>query len=192
MKRHLLLQGEIGCGKSTLIRQALGQSALQAGGFVTLRRTEADRLLGFDLAPAAALADSGLSGQRFLDFTREPCRTDDVFSRYGVELLKNTSGAPFAVADEFGGLELLNPGFYGALLELLKSDVPVIGVFKTPRASEALIRRLRPDSAYPEVYASLRRMLLEDPDTELLPTFGRGDTICAQRLRQWVNTYVRI
>ena len=191
MKKRLLLQGEIGCGKSTLIRQALGRDALKAGGFVTLRVTQGNSLLGFDLAPAAALADPELTGQRFLDFTRDPCRNDAVFSRFGAALLQDSLEAPFAVVDEFGGLELMVPEFYSALMELLQSDVPVVGVFKTPEASEALIRRLHPEEAYGEAYRSLRRLLLEDPDTELLETTGRGDAHAEQQLRLWVNTYVR-
>ena len=52
MKRRLLLTGPIGCGKSTLIVNALGSAIKHAGGFLTLRVVERGRLAGFDLAPA--------------------------------------------------------------------------------------------------------------------------------------------
>ncbi|MFR5782555.1 MAG: nucleoside-triphosphatase [Oscillospiraceae bacterium] len=52
MKRRLLLTGPIGCGKSTLIANALGGAIRHAGGFLTLRVIEHGRLAGFDLAPA--------------------------------------------------------------------------------------------------------------------------------------------
>ena len=191
MRKNLLLSGSIGCGKSTLIRQALGKSALSAGGFVTLRVIREDALLGFNLAPAAALAEDSCPRQRFLDFTEGKRRNDAVFSDFGAEILRDSLRAPFAVADEFGGLELMIPEFCSALMALLQSEVPVVGVFKTPEASVALIRRLHPESSYEEAYRKLRRLLLEDPNTQLLETTGRGDIYAEQQLRLWVNTYVR-
>ena len=42
MKRHLLICGERGVGKSTLIRRLLEHSTLEVGGFVTKRLPVAD------------------------------------------------------------------------------------------------------------------------------------------------------
>ena len=185
----LLLCGEIGCGKSTLIRNALGEEARQAGGFVTLRCLDGDKLLGFDLAPGSALVDKSAPRQRFLDFTCGKKQNDNVFADFGAELLKKS--APFALADEFGGLELLIPEFREGLEALLTSGTPVVGVFKTDKASLALARRVELDSRYREEYLTFRQQLQQNPRVTLLPTSGRGDEDARLALEQWVSQYVR-
>ena len=184
----LLLSGEIGCGKSTLIRNALGAEARKAGGFVTLRCLEGETLLGFDLAPGSALADPAAPRQRFLDFTCGKQQNDQVFADFGSALLK--APAPFALADEFGGLELLIPPFRESLRALLDSGTPVLGVFKTDRASQALARRMDLDGRYRECYLAFREMLEQDPRVTLLATAGRGDSEAAWALSRWVCQYV--
>ena len=42
MEKHILICGERGVGKSTLIRRLLAESTLPVGGFVTRRLTQAD------------------------------------------------------------------------------------------------------------------------------------------------------
>ena len=192
MKKNLLLSGPIGCGKSTLIRSALGQAAAEAGGYVTLRILEGDFLAGFDLAPAAALADPSLKGQRFLDFTGGKRKNDLVFSQYGADLLHCALDAPFAVADEFGGLELLIPEFREALTALLNSPVPVIGVFKTPGASAALAQRLRLPEEYAAAYRQFRELLLQKEDTCIFSTTGRGDRQAETTIQRWMEQYITI
>lgn len=191
MRKNLLLRGSIGCGKSTMIKNALGENAIRAGGYVTLRILEQEKLLGFSLSPAAAWQDPFLEGQRFLDFTEGIRRDPKVFSGFGKELLTNALDAPFAVADEFGGLELLIPEFQQALLKLLQSPVPCIGVIKSRSASESLIERLHPEDRYRNLYGSLEKLLQQDPDTEILDTTGRYDETARTRVEAWVSQYVR-
>ena len=184
----LLLCGEIGCGKSTLIRDALGEEAGRAGGFVTLRCLEGEKLSGFDLAPGAALVDENAPRQRFLDFTYGKRQNDGVFSGFGAELLRKSG--PFALADEFGGLELLIPEFREGLVALLESGTPVVGVFKTDRASRSLAQRVGLDSRYREEYLNFRQKLVENPRVTLLDTIGRGDENARKALAEWVCQYV--
>lgn len=191
MKPRLILCGEIGCGKSTLIRNILGTDATKAGGYVTLRRMDSGKLVGFELAPACALADPAITGQRFLDFTNGTIRNDRVFAAYGASLLTNAEKYPFAVADEFGGLELLVPEFREALYRLLRSDIPCVGVLKTYRASEALAQRMRLGTDYETQYRTLRAALESDPKTLLLNTIGRYDTEAEKNLSRWADTYAR-
>lgn len=190
MKRLILL-GEIGSGKSTLIRTALGAGAARAGGFVTRRVTENGRVLGFDLAPAASLSDPVLPSQRFLDLSGNPRRDDGVFAGLGTALLKQALGAPFAVVDEFGGLELLVPEFYEALTALLTSHVPTIGVLKTPASVRALAEKIPLGEEYVQLAESLRSLLEADPETRLLPFSGWDDPCAAETVRNWAETYVR-
>lgn len=190
MKR-LILMGEIGAGKSTLIRNALGDHAARAGGFVTRRITEKGTVQGFDLAPAAVLSDSTLPGQRFLDFSEGQRRDDSVFAVLGASLLHQALDAPYAVADEFGGLELLVPEFYDELVKLLTSDVPTIGVLKTPASVRALAEKIPLGEEYARKADSLRRLLEADPETAILPISGWDDPNAARTVQIWAETYVR-
>lgn len=190
MKR-LILMGEIGAGKSTLIRNALGAEVARAGGFVTRRITENGRLQGFDLAPARIWSEPNLPAQRFLDFSQGKRRDDSVFSCFGAVLLREALQAPFAVADEFGGLELLVPEFYENLVKLLSSDVPAIGVFKTPGAVLALAEQIPLGEDYARKADALCRLLKADPETLLLPVSGWDDNHAIETVQRWAETYVR-
>ena len=190
MKR-LILTGEIGTGKTSLIRTALGDEVRRAGGFITGRIFEDTLLRGYALAPAAALADPAFVGQSCLTLSPTPHRNDTVVAESGVRLLAAALDAPFAVADEFGGLELQVSPFYAALLALLRSDVPVIGVLKTPEALRALSEKISPENDYSQRANALRSMLEADPDTMLLPVSGWDDPFAIQTIQAWVNAYVR-
>lgn len=190
MKR-LILTGEIGSGKTTLIRNALGENVYRAGGFVTGRVWENGILQGYALTPAAALAASDIRGQLFLTLSPTPVRNDAIFTKLGVPLLKAALQAPFAIADEFGGLELLIAPFYAQLLELLRSDIPLIGVIKTPRSIRALAEKIPLGEDYAAKAQALYTLLEKDPETLILPVRGWDDPIAAETVRIWVNTHVR-
>ena len=98
MKR-LFLMGSIGCGKSTMIRSALGRDISQAGGFLTVRITDGPKLLGFELVSPRAFHQ----GHRFLDFENGTLQKDRVFTDFGISYLQTP--ASFAVIDEFGDFE---------------------------------------------------------------------------------------
>ena len=191
MKPRLILLGNMGCGKSSLISRCLGADAARAGGFVTLRRRAEETLLGFDLAPARALVVENVPRQTFLDFTGPAKRKDSVFSALGVTLLEEAVDHPFAVADEFGGLELEIPEFRRALYRFFSREVPCIGVVKNQAAAQALIRRTGLGSDYAQEYGALRAWLEKDPNTQLLEVSGWGDESAQRILDSWANTYVR-
>ena len=188
--KKLILLGDIGCGKSTLIRNAVGEQVSLAGGFVTRRVTEDGKVLGFDLSSPRIWADPDTPARRFLDLEQN-LRDDRVFAQWGVALLENALRSPFAVADEFGGLELLIPQFRDALLALLASDVPVIGVLKTPAAAKALAAQTGLGSAYFEAYAALHAILEADPHTLLLPMTGWADENAVIGVRSWTAEHLR-
>lgn len=191
MKPRLLLLGDMGCGKSSLIARCLGAEASRAGGFVTLRRREGERLLGFDLAPARALVEEDAPRQSFLDFTGRTRRDDTVFSSLGVRLLEAAAEYPFALADEFGGLELEIPEFRQALYRFLSREVPCVGVVKNDAAADALASRAGLGGEYARQYRLLREYLEKDPNTRLLEVSGWKDTEAQRVLEDWAKTYVR-
>ena len=189
--RRLILTGEIGTGKSTLIRSTLGADAHRAGGFLTRRVFDGERLLGYELVSAAALEYPDMTGHRFLTLSPSPRRDDAVFAEFGTQLLQEAQSAPFAVADEFGGLELLVESFYEQLLCLLQSDTPVIGVLKTPGSLRALSEKVPLGQAYAEKAQILRAVLEADPETVILPISHWDDPFAIRAINNWADAHVR-
>ena len=187
--KKLILTGPIGSGKTSLIREALGHRVHQAGGFVTVRRRTEELLLGFDLAPPAALADPSVQGQRFLSFFPEHQREYSVFAVYGRSLLELAQARPFAVADEFGGLELMVPEFRDGLYALLSSPIPCIGVLKAPESARILAGKTGAGDAYFREYEALRDFLSHREDVRILKITGWQDEYPKRPLCQWVKNY---
>lgn len=194
MKKHLFLTGPSGCGKSYIIREALGEGLAFAGGFVTERVTESDgKLLGYDLMPAAAAAGiPGFSAARFLDYSITPPKTNnEVFRLEAVRLLEESQMYPYTLLDEFGGFELIIPEFREALLDVLNSDLPCIGVLKgAPNALE-LKKRLGLGERYTAYRNALETALENDSDTVLLHIKERNDKKARAIVRAWCDEYAR-
>lgn len=192
MKKRLFLTGPSGVGKTTIIRQALGDSLAYAGGFVTERvLDEQGKLLGYDLLPAAA----ALSGQayqrwRFLDYSGPKAEKDnEVFRNQGVRLLQEAEYYPFVLLDEIGGFEMLIPQFRNALAELLNSDLPIIGVLKGPENAAAIKSRFSLGDKFSLLTDNLRSVLSRDGDTVLLQVKGHGDPVASRIARAWAEEY---
>lgn len=192
MQKRLFLTGPSGVGKTWILRQQLKEQLASAGGFVTERI--ADRkgaVLGFELLPAAAAAGiEGFSGQRFLDCSVSPPRSDnEVFRSFGVQLLEEAAYYPFAVLDEIGGYELLIPQFRNALAELLNSDTPCIGVLKSPANARQLKRRFGFGSKFTAHTRQLHRALKADPDTLIIKVNKPGDKRAMDAVERWVREF---
>lgn len=154
---NLFIEGPIQTGKSTTIRkvlkEAFGPELDGAAGFTSQRIIDAEsRLLGFRLAQANAgltvTTDAALLidevGYPHLDnvfkwFTSSGPRVDmSVFETAGIEYLEDAftrakSGqARLVLLDEIGGHELKCDAFRRRLYELLDSDIPCVGVIKSP------------------------------------------------------------
>ena len=194
MQKRLFLSGLSGCGKTSMIRAALGERLAEAGGFVTERVCGGDgRVLGYDLLPAAAAAGvEGFSRLRFLDYeTDPPSRDNEVFRVEAVRLLQEAEYYPFAVLDEIGGFELVIPQYRAQLAAFLSSPVPCIGVLKDERGVRELRERFGLGEKYDALARRLREALGQDRDTLVLETSGRGDERAASAVREWVETFTR-
>jgi nucleoside-triphosphatase len=195
MKKRLFLSGPIGCGKSTLIKDALGGAAKGAGGFITARAFDnTGAHIGFDLLPSCSLAcpDRQCPSFRFLTFSDTGARrSSSVFRTEAVRLLEKALEKPFAVLDELGGFELLTPEFNKALAAFFESGVPCVGVVKTPAAAAALRERTDLPPNYLDRIAELLAALGADPETENHPTAGRYDKNTKAALGAWVEEYAR-
>ena len=166
MEKHILICGERGVGKSTLIRRLLAESTLPVGGFVTRRLTQAD---GDGMFPIYLHAAALPPEERPYDpehlvgtcDSRRSIRYPEAFDRLGPPLL--TSGG-LLVMDELGFLENDAHLFQAAVLAALDGPVPVLAAIKpketdflrrvrqhpcgevfyiTPESREALYQRLR-------------------------------------------------
>lgn len=181
MKRRLFLTGPMGCGKSTAIEKALGDSLPRCGGFLTRRkRDENGHAVSFSLASP----DGGME-ETFLDFSSgKPEVHMQIFEQLGTSLLKGN----FLVLDEIGGLELLCPGFHAALETVLESGTPILGVMKGEAPANALIRALGLTEEYETAANNLREWLREDEDT-LLYECGRFDGAALRLAEDWVKEY---
>ena len=176
MKRHLFLTGPIGCGKSTAIQTALGDTLSQCGGFLTRRYREPH--LHFVLE-----SPDGQVKETFLDFALgKPEVNLAVFSEHYLQ-------GKVLVLDEIGGIELLNPEFVSALENVLNSNIPILGVLKGAGPAGALIEKLELTEKYQQAADNLRQQLLSDPNT-LIYECEQYDKNALLLAGQWAEEYL--
>lgn len=193
MKKHLFLTGASGCGKTTIIRNALGEAAAYAGGLVTERALDAEgSITGYDLFPAAAVADFSLyEPKRFLDYSETPPRKDnEVFREYAVQLLKEAEYYQYAMIDEFGGFEILIPQFRYALADFLNLDIPIIGVIKGQKNAADVKRVFGLGDRFTEMTDMIRNIIAADSDCAVIEVKERGDAQAKRIVEQWVREYL--
>ena len=132
MEKHILICGERGVGKSTLIRRLLAESTLPVGGFVTRRLPQAD---GDGMFPVYLHAAALPPEERPYDpehlvgtcDSRRSVRYLEAFDRLGM--------------DELGFLENDAHRFQAAVLAALDGSTPVLAAVK-PKDTDFL-RRVR-------------------------------------------------
>ena len=129
-KKHILLTGSRGVGKSTLFEKLLSCCTVPVYGFVT-RSTprQADGTHSIYLHPAV-----GSREQRQDNHIGDCCygrRTThaNVFSTLGIRYLQHKPEGIIAM-DELGFMETEAPDFCRAVLACLDGDVPVLAVCK--------------------------------------------------------------
>lgn len=185
--KNLFLTGPIGSGKSTSIASALETSLAQAGGFLTVRqRDDRGQAVAFWLK-----RPDGKSGKIFLDRTAGQYAVHlDVFDDFGVQLLEEAEQCAFAVLDEIGGVEVLSETFMAALVRLLESDIPCIGVMKGEGPAGKLIQKLGLGDAYIQKAEQLRQWLREDENT-LLYECGQFDPEGQNLTKAWVGRFCK-
>ena len=193
MKRHLFLTGPACSGKSALLREALGEKLLLAGGYCTAMDLADDgALLGCSLFPAAAAGGAvGFERERFLDLSTFPPQHDnEVFRTTGVRLLEESTWYPYAVIDEFGGFDLIIPQFRKALETFLSLNLPVIGVVKDKADSDQLRQLLGLGVRYSEFLDRLHEELGRDPDTEIFVLTDENRSEAEALINAWTEQYI--
>ena len=170
-----------------MIAAALGGNLEKAGGFLTVRQLGDDGdALAFWLRPPG-----NESGQMIIDYSRQPYTMHpEVFETLGVELVKQARGYDYVILDEIGGFEILTDSFLNAMMELLRSEVPCIGVVKALGAATRMIQRLGLGDLYVERSKELHRWMSQDENT-LLYTCDQFDPEGLRLTKEWASEYVK-
>ena len=187
MKKNLFLTGAVGCGKSTSIANGLGDFLPRAGGFLTVRqKDDTGRAVAYWLQKP-----DGTEKHCIIDYSQKPYTMHmEVFEGIAVELLKQAGEMPYVILDEIGGFEVLNDPFLDALMKLLESDVPVIGVMKGAGPASKMIEKLGLGEAYVQRAQNLRDWMEQDDNTCLF-TCGQFDPQGLELARQWTAEFCR-
>jgi nucleoside-triphosphatase len=132
--RHILIVGQRGVGKSTLIEKLLSASSRPRYGFITkMRSAGEDGFRPVYIHPAGQPAAERV-------YAEENCvgvcdsRTHrphpDVFNTLGVRYIQEARPNGILVMDELGFFEARADAFTAAVLEALSGDVPVLAAVK--------------------------------------------------------------
>lgn len=157
MRQVILLTGEPGCGKTTLIKKVLANLSLPAGGFYTQEVREGGTRKGFEIVT--------LDGRRAI-LAHVNIRGAKRIGKYGVNLatldglavptlLQAIHSHKIVIVDEIGPMELLSERFRDAVMQMIQSDATVLGTIvqrRTPFTDQikafpgVLIIQVRPDN----------------------------------------------
>ena len=185
--KHLFLTGSVGCGKSTSIATALGEHLPKAGGFLTVRqRDDTGRAIAYWLK-----RPDGSDGQVIIDYSAKPYTMHlEVFEDLGVRLAEEAKQYDYVLLDEIGGFEVLSDAFMEALMQLLESGTPCIGVMKGVAPASKMIQKLGLGEAYVQRAESLRQWMREDENT-LLYECAQFDPEGLRLAHEWVGCYCK-
>lgn len=139
MSQILFLEGKSKIGKSTIILNNIRQymPMENVGGFLCQRLIHKGIIKAYRLVPFnKVITPSAEYNTTMEDIFLE--NIDDkwiikecVFCSKGIEMLSDINNKKLVLLDEIGGLELLNDKFREKLFEVLRNDIPVIGVLKS-------------------------------------------------------------
>ena len=166
--KNLLLTGQPGVGKTTLIQRALERSGVRAHGFYTAEIRKGGQRTGFAIRSLDGEEGTLASVDR---------RGGPRVGRYGVNLadlervgvsaiLRALEEGTLAVIDEIGKMELFSGAFRDAVWRALESPCPVLGTITKSPDPFAQKVKARPDVKLVHVTRANRDELLEG---ELLP-----------------------
>lgn len=192
MEKNLFLTGPAGAGQSELIREALGARGAYAGGYVTQDVfDENGKLTGRDLLPAAAaFGVKGYEPAHFLDYIGKQAFSDnEIFRDTGVRLLQEAEYYPYVMMDEIGGYELIIPQFRTALLDVLNSDLPCIGVLIDDASGEELRKSLGLGEKYSSYRRALKAALENNPNTIVLELKRLNREKVKRTVEAWVKEH---
>lgn len=130
--KNLVVTGKPGCGKTTLIREAILPFKAQASGFITEEIREGKTRMGFRLTSL-----DGKQGVLASKALASPVR----LNKYGIDLIvlegigvaavkEAMENRRIAVIDEIGSMEVMSEPFRKTVLEALNSRLPVLATIR--------------------------------------------------------------
>ena len=134
-KRHILICGERGVGKSTLIEKLLAASSRPRYGFITkMRPAGPDGFHPIYIHPAGQPVEERVytDGNCIGTCDSRTHRPNlDAFNVLGVRYIEEAKPDGIIVMDELGFFEAKAEAFTAAVLHALAGDVPVIAAVKS-------------------------------------------------------------
>ena len=187
MKKNLFLTGPVGSGKSTSISAAMGEFLGKAGGFLTVRqKDETGRAVAYWMQKP-----DGTEKQCIIDYSARPYTMHmDVFENQGVHLLEEARQYDYVILDEIGGFEVLSESFLEALMQLLQSEIPCIGVMKGEGPASKMIQKLGLGEVYVQKADSLRKWMMQD-ENSCLYECGQFDPEGQRLAQEWAGRYCK-
>ena len=134
MIRHILIRGDRGVGKSTLIQRLTCESGLPVYGFCTKTvAPDADGFHDIYIHPAATAMEDRVyeEANRIGNCSRRTHNANaEVFETLGVRYLTEIGTDGIVVMDELGFMEKDSPLFMDRVIEVLQSNAAVLAVIK--------------------------------------------------------------
>ena len=132
-QRHILITGNVGIGKSTLIQKLLSSFSGPVYGFITLKMAEAGAdTWPFYMFPAALPAEKRIGSEENLLGIRGAVKEHhpEIFDSLGVRLIREAHPDGVILMDELGFMESEAKDFQCAVLDALRGAIPVIASVK--------------------------------------------------------------
>lgn len=193
--KHLLIKGNSGVGKTTMILDCIASYKNQIGGFVTQRLIEQDgETKGFCLTYIQKVESPRRPYQKSLEHIFiEHCtdgwtKNPEVFTKTGIEMIDDIINhhRKMAVLDEIGGVELNNKQFMEKLYELLAGNIPCLIVLKNTKNYESMKERIMLTQAYDDRRLHLEEELVTRFPCEILTMTEENQAMVKQKLKQFV------
>ena len=163
MKKILFLEGNIQSGKSTTILNNIKHlSKSDLGGFFCQRLTKEGETKAFRLVSAGSTEtltlkyNSDLSDIFLEEVFGKWIKNEGVFLTKGFECLSCMVSKKLIILDEIGGFELFSDEFTVKIFEILKGDVPVLGVIKSNNNGMIMKKTIGLNNEYWTRYEKLR------------------------------------
>lgn len=183
--KHIVLQGERGAGKSTLIRKLVNEIQCPAGGFLTravLNNEKGNKEIY--MYPASFIYNPSdqdtlaRENGKLCGITMNGVKEayPDVFDTYGTQLIHSASKKELIIMDEIGFMEEKAEQFQKAVLSAFDGNIPVIAAIKAKHFSTPFLEAVRShdnvqlieldETNRDEIYEQLRLLYMdrkEDP-----------------------------
>ncbi len=163
-RRHILLTGKPGCGKTTIIKRVI-QDRRDVAGFYTAEIKEGSRRTGFAIHTIDG--KEGILASVDID---SPIRVGRYFVNLkdigeiaipSVEKAIKDPSVRFVVIDEIASMEMSSPRFSQAVIQALNSEKRVIGTIQDKRNPFLDEIRARNDVTVIRVELAKRESILE-------------------------------